>query len=112
MSIELAVYPAYGLAGLAGLYYGAELLVKGGAAIARRAGVHLYIPDTRDPAWIGNDLVFIHTATAGEKRITVPRGRALKRLVGPLGKDFLRSGEAWRGEAGETYGFLIVDGGN
>ena len=39
MSIELAVYPAYGLAGLAGLYYGAELLVKGGAAIARRAGV-------------------------------------------------------------------------
>jgi len=39
MSIELAVCPAYGLAGLAGLYYGAELLVKGGAAIARRAGV-------------------------------------------------------------------------
>lgn len=39
MSIELAACPAYILAGLAGLYYGAELLVKGGAALARRAGV-------------------------------------------------------------------------
>jgi len=77
--------------------------------MAKRAGVHLYTADTGDPAWIGSDTVFIHTATAGEKRITVPRGRRLKRLVGPLDKEYLDSGETWRGEAGETYGFLVVE---
>lgn len=77
--------------------------------MAKRAGVHLYTADTRDPAWIGSDLVFIHTATAGTKRVTVPRGRRLKRLVGALDKEFLDSGEEWRGEAGRTYGFLVVE---
>ena len=77
--------------------------------MAKRAGVHLYTPDTSDPAWIGSDTVFLHTATTGEKRITTPRGRKLKRLVGPLDKDLVDSGEAWQGEAGETYGFLVVE---
>ena len=77
--------------------------------MAKRSGVHLYTPDTRDPAWIGNDLVFIHTATDGTKRITAPRGRKLKRLVGDLDKDLLNSDEEWRGEAGRTYGFLVVE---
>ena len=77
--------------------------------MAKRAGVHLYTADTNDPAWIGGDTVFIHTATAGKKRITTPRGRRLKRLVGPLDREFLDSGEEWHGEAGRTYGFLVVD---
>ncbi|MBQ6352367.1 MAG: hypothetical protein IJJ28_03770, partial [Lentisphaeria bacterium] len=77
--------------------------------LAKRAGVHLYTADTRDPAWIGNDHVFIHTASAGTKRITVPRGRKLRRIVGVLNKDELASGEKWYGEAGRTYGFQIVD---
>ena len=77
--------------------------------MAKRAGVHLYTADTNDPAWIGNDTVFIHTATAGKKRVTTPRGRRLKRLLGPLDREYLDSGEEWTGEAGETYGFLVVD---
>ena len=77
--------------------------------MAKRSGVHLYTADTNDPAWIGSDTVFIHTATAGPKRITLPRGRRLKRLVGALDKEFFDSGEEWRGEAGRTYGFLVVD---
>ena len=76
--------------------------------LARRAGVHVYTPDTRDPAWIGNDLVFIHTATAGAKRITTPAGTKLKRILGGLPKDEYASGEAWYGEAGRTYGFKVV----
>ena len=76
--------------------------------MAKRAGVHLYTADTSDPAWIGNDHVFIHTATAGTKRITVPRGRRLKRILGTPGKEVLSSGEEWRGDAGKTYGFQVV----
>ena len=76
--------------------------------MAKRAGVHLYTADTSDPAWIGNDHVFIHTATAGTKRITVPRGRRLKRILGPLRKEVFASGEEWRGEAGRTYGFQVM----
>ena len=76
--------------------------------LARRAGVHLYTPDTRDPAWVGNDLVFIHTATAGEKRVTTPPGTKLRRILGGLPKDEYASGEAWPGEAGRTYGFQVV----
>ena len=76
--------------------------------LARRAGVRLYTPDTRDPAWIGNDLVFIHTATAGTKRITTPPGTKLRRILGGLPRDEYASGEAWQGEAGRTYGFQVV----
>ena len=77
--------------------------------MAKRSGVHLYTADTRDPAWVGNDLVFIHAATTGKKRITAPRGRRLKRLLGALDKEFLNSGEEWQGKAGRTYGFLVVE---
>jgi len=76
--------------------------------LARRADVRLYTPDTRDPAWIGNDLVFIHTATPGAKRVTTPPGTKLKRLLGGLPKDEYVSGEAWEAEAGRTYGFQVV----
>ena len=76
--------------------------------LAKRAGVRLYTPDARDTAWIGNDLVFIHTATAGDKRITTSPGTKLKRILGGLPKDGYASGETWRGEAGRTYGFQVV----
>jgi len=76
--------------------------------LARRAGVRLYTPDVRDPAWIGNDLVFIHTATAGKKRVTAAPGAKLKRLLGGLPKEEYLSGETWAAEAGRTYGFLVV----
>ena len=76
--------------------------------LAKRAGVRLYTRDARDTAWIGNDLVFIHTAAAGAKRITTPPGTKLKRLLGGLTKDEYFSGETWRGEAGRTYGFQVV----
>ena len=80
--------------------------------LAKRAGAHLYTPDVRDPVWIGNDLVFVHTATAGEKRISLPPGMKLKRLLGGLEKDEYSGGSAWRAEAGRTYGFRVVrDGG-
>lgn len=36
---ELILNIVYGVAGVAGLYYGAEFLVKGGSAIARRCGI-------------------------------------------------------------------------
>ena len=77
--------------------------------MAKRAGVHLYTADTNDPAWIGCDHVFIHTATAGEKRLTPPRGYKLRRILGPLKREELASGEAWCGEAGRTYGFQVVE---
>ena len=76
--------------------------------LARRAGVRLYTPDAFDTAWIGNDLVFIHTAGAGAKKITTPPGTRLKRLLGGLPKEEYLSGETWYGEAGRTYGFQVV----
>ena len=85
-----------------------NLPVEAVRELARRAGVFLYTPDTRDPAWIGNDLVFIHTATAGAKRIALPPGTKLKRILGGLSKDEFAPGEAWPGEAGRTYGFQVV----
>ena len=76
--------------------------------MAKRSGVHLYTADTKDPAWIGCDHVFIHTATAGEKRIMPPHGYRLRRILGPLKRDELAPGEPWHGEAGRTYGFRVV----
>jgi len=76
--------------------------------LAKRSGVRLYTPDARDTAWIGNDLVFIHTAAAGAKRIVTPPGTKLKRILGGLPKDGYASGETWHGEAGRTYGFQVV----
>ena len=76
--------------------------------LAEKAGVCFYTPDTTDPAWIGHDLVFLHCATSGEKRLTVAPGTVLKQILGPEVKPILKSGETWSGEAGRTYGFQVV----
>ena len=76
--------------------------------LAEKSGVHFYTPDTNDPAWIGNDLVFLHCATSGSKALTLRPGTVLKQILGPDVRKTLRSGEAWFGEAGRTYGFQVV----
>ena len=52
-------------------------------------------------------MVFIHAASTGTKKITLAPGRKLKKLLGPVARAELASGEEWRGEAGCTYGFLV-----
>ena len=58
------------------------------------------------PKW-GGDVVFIHAASTGTKKIALRPGQKLKKLLGPVAKDELKSGEEWFGEAGCTYGFLV-----
>ena len=76
--------------------------------LAEKAGVRFYTPDTADPAWIGNDLVFLHCATSGAKRLTPAPGTVMKQILGPEVRPTLKPGEMWFGEAGRTYGFLVV----
>ena len=76
--------------------------------LAEKSGVRFYTPDTTDPAWIGHDLVFLHCATSGTKRLSPAPGTVLKQLLGPAVRPILKSGETWSGEAGRTYGFQVV----
>ena len=78
--------------------------------LAGRAGVHFYTPDTTDPAWVGNDVVFIHAAAGGKKSILLPSGTKLRGLVGPHKGKVIGSGEKWDAEAGSTHGFLVTRG--
>ena len=76
--------------------------------LAGRAGVHFYTPDTVDPVWVGNDVVFLHAAAGGKKSINLPPGTHLRGIVGPHKGEEFASGAAWDAEAGSTHGFLVT----
>ncbi len=76
------------------------------AGLVARAGVFRYTESVADPLWIGNDLVFLHAATGGEKRIRLPEGLKMRAIIGPLSGEFA-SDQPWHAEAGLTYGFQV-----
>ena len=75
-------------------------------AIAARAGVHIYNTVCGDPMHIGNDVVFLHAKTGGEKSVILPPGTRMRSIAGPLKGTFV-SGQTWNAESGQTYGFLV-----
>jgi hypothetical protein len=77
------------------------------AKILEKAGVHIYsdIVNT-DQYWIGNDVLFIHASTNGDKSFVLPTGRKARGIAGPF-KETLKSGDTFKARAGMTYGFLI-----
>ena len=78
------------------------------AEIVKTAGVFSYVKTLTDPVWVGNDLVTLHAATGGEKRIFLPQGKSLKPILGPM-KKTVRSGEPWEAVGGQSYVFLVTD---
>ena len=75
--------------------------------LAERAGVRFYTPDTGDPVWVGNDVIFLHAATGGKKSIVLPPGTRMRGLLGPHRGEVFGSGAKWDAEAGSTHGFLV-----
>lgn len=75
--------------------------------MAEKAGVRFYSPGMTDSMWIGNDVVFLHARSGGEKRIDLPPGTRLRGIIGPLQGKLLKSGQPWQAEAAQTYGFLV-----
>ena len=77
------------------------------ARILDRAAVRRYRKEPgRDQYWIGNDLLFLHAATNGDKRLALPRGLRARAIAGPF-QGTLRDGDAFPARAGMTYGFLV-----
>lgn len=72
--------------------------------IAQDAGVWIY-ERGEDPLHVGNDLIFLHAKTGGEKQILLPFPATLRPLVGPLERP-VKSGESWAARSGLTYGFV------
>ena len=73
--------------------------------LASDAGVWIYTK-TEDPLHAGNDFLFLHTKTAGEKSFNLPAGVKAKAVLGPY-SGVLQSGETWEAESGITYGFVL-----
>ena len=84
------------------MYHLAEIDLTG----LRIGQVFCFTDFLSDPLWIGNDLIFLHAATGGEKQIHLPEGLRMQAVIGPLKGDF-RSGQKWNAVAGLTYGFLV-----
>lgn len=80
--------------------------------LAGRAGVRFYTPDTGDPVWVGNDVVFLHAAVGGTKSIFLPPGTRMRGLIGPHKGKVFASGQRWHAEAGSTHGFLVYQDDN
>ena len=74
--------------------------------IGEKAGVFIYDSGADDPAWIGNDVYFLHAKSDGERALKLPPGLRLRAIIGPF-KGSLNSREKWRVHAGQTYGFLV-----
>ncbi|MBN2640200.1 MAG: beta-galactosidase [Victivallales bacterium] len=73
--------------------------------IAAEAGVHIY-SDSGDPVSVGNDFIFLHAKTGGEKSFRLREGQHARAIAGPL-KGNLISGQKWQALPGQTYGFMI-----
>jgi hypothetical protein len=76
------------------------------AAIFPKMGVHRYMTEINDPCWIGNDVIFLHAATGGEKRFNLPKGCKAEGIIGPY-RGTLEDGDSFNAISGLTYGFLI-----
>lgn len=74
--------------------------------LAEKSGVHVY-GNSGDPLWIGNDVIFLHAKSGGEKAIILRPGTRMKAIVGPFSGE-LESEEKFNAIAGQTYGFLIT----
>ncbi len=78
------------------------------AAIMGKIGVWRYSSEVgTDQYWIGNDVLFLHAATNGEKTLRLPENMVAQAIVGPF-QGTLRNGESFTARSGMTYGFLIV----
>lgn len=76
------------------------------AKLLDKAGVHRYHQMISDPVWVGNDILFIHAKSGGEKSFSLPAGCRLQSIIGPY-KGTLKNGENFNVVAGMTYGFLF-----
>ena len=74
--------------------------------VAEEAGVWIYARGD-DPLHVGNDLIFLHAKSFGEKTLLLPDGMTLKPIIGPH-MDSLSSGEPWTAYAPRTYGFVVT----
>ena len=74
--------------------------------IAADAGVHCF-NNGDDPMWIGNDVVFLHAKTGGEKSIILPPGTRMRGIIGPYKGKVFASGDKWQADAALTYGFIV-----
>ena len=77
------------------------------APLIDRADVHRYHLGLKDPVWVGNDVVFLHTATGGPKTLEFPMACQAMAIIGPLKGYYIQSGKPFETEAGLTYGFLV-----
>ncbi len=73
--------------------------------LASRAGAWIYT-NSDDPLHAGNDFLFLHTKTAGEKVFNLSKGLKAKAVIGPY-RGTVDSGRKWQAESGITYGFLL-----
>lgn len=75
--------------------------------ILKKAGVHTYCKTVnKDQYWIGNDVLFIHASSSGDKAFHLPAGRKARGIAGPF-KGSLKQGDVFKGRAGMTYGFIV-----
>ena len=72
-----------------------------------KAGVWRYRPQaTKDQHWIGNDVLFLHAVTNGEKRLRLRDGHHARAIIGPF-KGTLKDAETFTARSGMTYGFVV-----
>ncbi len=76
------------------------------ASLMKKHNIHRYCDNLTDPVWVGNDVIFIHAKTGGEKSFILPSNLKARAIIGPF-KGILRSGEKFNAEAGMTYGFVV-----
>ena len=76
------------------------------AELMTRSGVFRYTDSFEDPLWVGNDVVFLHARTGGQKQIRLPKGTRMRAIIGPL-QGTLESLQAWEAVSSQTYGFII-----
>ena len=76
------------------------------ASLMKKHNIHRYCSKISDPVWVGNDVIFLHAKTGGEKFFNLPGNLKARAVIGPF-KGTLTNGMKFNAEAGMTYGFVL-----
>ena len=72
---------------------------------AEEANVFCYGPLGSDQWWIGNDVLFLHAATGGLKKVRLPPNVKMEAVIGPMRG--VPEDNTWQAMPGQTYGFRL-----
>lgn len=76
------------------------------ASLMKKHNIRRYCEKISDPVWVGNDVIFLHAKTGGEKSFILSDCLQARAIIGPF-KCSLCNNQKFIAQPAMTYGFIV-----